>query len=179
MPIKVYSSREKNDIMDKALELRYQKRLNWEDISDNLNVARSTLNEWRKTDEWKEADQRWRRMLRDAARGDSAQMLKDAVDVIYELMKTDRSGYVRFMAASKIIDMNQVGNEIEEQAADQQKELNDFLLKMARHKADELLPVRPGGLLPESIDDANQEYKERKRREAEAIEVEFREITES
>jgi hypothetical protein len=102
-------------------------------------------------------------------------MLQDAVDVIYELMKTDRSGYVRFMAASKIIDMNQVGNEIEEQAADQQKELNDFLLKMAKHKASEMLPVRPGGLLPESIDDANQEYKERKRAETEAIEAEFHE----
>lgn len=175
MPIKVYTNRERMEIIDRSLELRYNQKLNWEEISDKLNIARSTLTEWRKTDEWKEADQRWRKMLRETARGDSAQMLQDAVDVIYELMKTDRSGYVRFMAASKIIDLNQVGNEIEEQAADQQKELNDFLLKMAKHKANEILPVRPGGLLPESIEEANQKYKQQKQEEAEAIEAEFRE----
>lgn len=176
MPIKVYSSRERLDIIERALELRYNKRFNWEEISDTLDVARSTLNEWRKADDWKEADQRWRRMLRDAARGDSAQMLQDAIDVIYDLMKTDRSGYVRFMAASKIIDLNQVGNEIEEAAADQQKELNDFLLKAARHRVQQLEPVRPGGLLPETIDEANQEYKQRKQNESKAIEAEFRQI---
>lgn len=179
MPIKVYSTREKQELIDRALDLRYNQRLNWEEVSDKLAIARSTLNEWRKTEDWKEADQRWRRMLRDSARGDSAQMLQDAISVIYDLMKTDRSGYVRFMAASKIIDLNQVGNEIEEQAADQQKELNDFLLKAARHRVQELDPVRPGGLLPEAIDDANQAYKQRKQAETAAIESEYREVTDS
>lgn len=173
---RTYPVAERRQLIEQALELRYNERLKWEEIADRINVARSTLAEWRKSTDWKEADTRWRKMLRDQARGDSAQMLDDAVQVIYELMKTDRSGYVRFMAASKIIDMNQVGNELEEQSLDQQKELNDFLLKAHRKAQVEIAPVLPGGLLPASIAEENELYRDRKRAESAAVEAEYREV---
>lgn len=179
MPIKVYDANQRVKLINDALELRYQHRMKWEEIADKIDIARSTLSEWRKSDEWREADSRWRRLLRDRARGTSAEMLEEAVQTIYELMKTDRSGYVRFMSASKLIDMHQIGNEIEEELADQQKELNEFLLTMAKRKAAfELGEVRPGGMLPEHIEERNAEYRERKLRETQALEAEYRELDE-
>ncbi len=177
MPIKTYTVQQRKDLIEKALEARYNQRKNWEEIADNLNVARSTLTEWRKIDEWKEADSKWRRLLRDQARGDSTQMLDEAVNMLYELMMTDKSGYVRYMSACKILDMNQVGNEIEESQADQQRELNDFLIQSARESISvrELLsaPVGAGGILPATIQAMNEEYKARKL--AEIVDVSFKE----
>lgn len=177
MSIKNYTDKERKEIIEKALELRYNEHKNWLDIADDCFVARSTLNEWRKLDEWKDIDARWRRMLRDEARGSSSQMLSDAVDVMYELMKTDKSGYVRFMAASKIAEWNNVGQELEERIVDQSKELQDFLMR-TKQKEQTLATVQPGGLLPAEIQEKNQEYKKRKIEETQAIEAEFREVEE-
>lgn len=182
MPLKTYSPRERQEKIELALSLRYEERKNWEEIASQLDLARSTLSEWRKDEDFKEADTRWRRSLRDKARGDSSQMLDEAVATIYELMKTDRSGYVRYMAACKLLDMNQVGNELEESLVDGQKELADFLLKKA--KRDDALArasavVRPGGLLPESIQAENEAYRDQKQEELQALEAEYREVKES
>lgn len=177
MSIKNYTDEQRKEIIESALNLRYNEHQNWADIADDCLVARSTLSEWRKLDEWKEADARWRRMLRDEARGSSAQMLSDAVNVMYELMKTDKSGYVRFMAATKIAEWNNVGQELEERVIDQSKELQDFLMR-TQQKREVLATVQPGGLLPAEIQEKNQEYKERKIAETQAIEAEFKEIQE-
>lgn len=172
MSMKLYTDDMRLELISKALDLRYTKRMNWSDIADNISIARSTLNEWRKLDDWKDADARWRRQLRDDARGDSSQLLELAVQVIKELMLTDKSGYVRLMSASKLIDMNQVGMELEEKIVDQSKELNDFLLRTERKKT-EFKRVLPGGLLPTEIQEMNQEYKERKLQESKALEAEY------
>jgi len=178
MPIKTYTDIEKKKLIESALDHRYNNRSNWELIATEIDVARSTLTEWRKSDEWKEADARWRRMLRDQARGDTAQMMEDATDPLYQLMMTDKSGYVRYMAATRILDMNHVGEELEENQADQNKELADFLIKAAKQQLDSAelarLTVNPGGMLPTAIQDMNAEYRERKLSEARAIEAEFR-----
>lgn len=183
MPIKTYSKAEKLAKIETALELRYGERKNWAEIAEDLSLARSTLNEWRRSEEYAEADKRWRKILREQARGDLAQMNDEAIDTLYELMKTDKSGYVRFMSATKILELNQVGSELEEDQADQQKELNEFLLHAAKRHEARLgvaemvrLPVMPGGLLPERIQTLNEEYRDRKVGEAEALEAEFREV---
>ena len=175
MPIKTYSGVERQEKIESALELRYNERSNWEEIATKIDVARSTLNEWRKSDEWKEADARWRKLLREQTRGDLSQMGDEAVAVLYELMKTDKSGYVRFSAAAKILELNQVGNEIEEQVADQQKELNDFLLKEAKRRQQEAQHyiVEAGGLLPKALQEKNEAYRAKKVAEQQALEAEF------
>lgn len=174
-----YSDKDRKSKIQEALTLRYDARKNWADIADEIEIARSTLNEWRKLDEWKEADAKWRRMLRDDARGDSSQMLPEAIDTLYELMKTDKSGYVRYMAACKIADMNQVGQEIEERVVDQSKELQDFLMRAAQRPAITNILVQPGGLLPTEIQEQNEAYKQRKLAEAASLEAEFKALAPS
>lgn len=178
MPTKTYSDHERQEKITQALRLRYQERKNWEEIAKDLDLARSTLSEWRKDDDFREEDSRWRRVLREQARGDSAQMLDEAIATLYELMKTDRSGYVRYMASTKLIDLNNVQHEQEEIAADQAKELNDFLLKEMKQRA--LKPVEfktlPNGLLPDEIQAENERYRDRKRSELETITAEFRQV---
>ena len=163
-----YTENDKRAICEQALALRYNERLNWEDVADKLQVARSTLTEWRRTEEWKESDYRWRQMLRNETRGDLAKMSDEAVMTLYELMKTDRSGYVKFMCASKILEMNQVGEENAEITANQQKELNDFLLKQVKRVQVDPLAVQPGGLLPQALQEANELYRVRKLEEIDA-----------
>lgn len=181
MAVIVYTPQERLDLIEEALNLRYNSRKNWEDISKELSLARSTLGQWRKSQDWKDSELRWRRTLREQVRGDSANMMDEALDTLYQLMRTDKSGYVRYMCATKILDINQVGNEIEESQADQKKELGDFLIKLEKGKAkaaNELakLSVQGGGMLPESIQAMNEEYRSRKIKEAQAIEAEFRSI---
>lgn len=176
---KSYPAQERERLIASALDQRYQAKKNWEEIADELDLARSTLTEWRKTEEWKEADQRWRRLMREQVRGDSAQMAGDANNVIYELAMTAKSEYVRLMAACKILDINQVGNEIEEAAADQQKELTDFLLKVGKRRlAASDFTVGAGGALPAALQAQNEDYRVRKIAETEIVEAEFREASE-
>lgn len=177
---KTYGPLEKKELIEQALELRYEGKLNWEQVADRLEVARSTLSEWRKSSEWRELDAVRRRLLRDEARSGSASMLNEMTDVLYELAKTARSEYVRFTAASKLIDLNSVGMEIEEAAVDQAKELNEFLGRLGR-KRDRMVDysqihVLPGGLLPPEVDERNIEYRDRKRQETETLEAEYREL---
>jgi len=174
-----YTDEDRKEKIESALNLRYNERKNWADIAVDIDLARSTLNEWRKSEEWKDADARWRRLLRDDARGDSSQMLPEAIETLYTLMHTDKSGYVRYMSACKIIDMNQVGQEIEERQVDQSKELQDFLLKEVKKRNNMFadITVQPGGLLPASIQEMNEQYKERKLREMDELEAEYRAIT--
>lgn len=184
MPVRTYSKQEKLERIDQALEMRYERKMNWDEIADTTGVARSTLSAWRKDPEWREADARWRRLLREQARSDAASIVSEMMDGMYELAKTAKSEYVRFMAMKEVIDINQVANEIEETALDQQKELNEFLQRIGRREATAAvvmsqLPVQPGGLLPESIMSANVGYRDRKRAEAEALEAEFREVQNS
>ena len=172
----IYTDNDRRVICEQALALRYNERLNWEEVADRLQVARSTLTEWRRTEEWKESDYRWRQMLRNETRGDLEKMSDEAVMTLYELMKTDRSGYVKFMCASKILEMNQVGEENAEITANQQKELNDFLLKQVKRNQVETLSVQPGGLLPIALQEANEMYRVRK---LEEIEATFRSLPET
>lgn len=183
MAIVTYTPEERAELIEEALSLRYNNRKNWEEISKELSIARSTLGQWRKTQDWKDSELRWRRSLREQIRGDSANMMDEALDTLYQLMRTDKSGYVRYMCATKILDINQVGNEIEESQADQKKELGDFLIKLEKNKlksANELakLTVNGGGMLPDTIQAMNEEYRLRKVREAQAIEAEFRSLDE-
>lgn len=166
-----YTDADRKDLCERALELRYNERMNWEEIAAKLSIARSTLNEWRRSDEWKEFDYKWRKMLRTEVRGELAKMGDEAMATLYELMKTDKSGYVKYMAASKILDLNQVGMEMEETIADQHKELNEFLLKQVKRKEIDTPRVLPGGLLPKSLQEENEAYRERKL--AEITEAEY------
>ncbi len=178
MANKFYSAEVRRAMIEQALDARYNERKNWDEIADDLSMSRSTLSEWRKDDDFKEADSIWRRNIANRIRGDSTQMLDDAITTIYQLMKTDKSGYVRYMSACKIIDMN-IGNETEEVIADQQKELNNFLLKEAKRVTSSMaeLKVGPNGALPVEVQQMNAEYRDRKRAEAESLEAEWHEVT--
>lgn len=181
MPVKVYTTEQKRGLIQQALDLRYEGKLNWDDVAQQISVSRSTLSEWRKEPLWKELDAERRRLLREEARSDGATVLTEMLDVLYELAKGARSEYVRFTAASKLLDINNVGAEIEEAAVDQAKELNEFLGRLSRRsqsQVSELATVRvlPGGLLPPEVQERNEEYRDRKRLEAASLEAEFREV---
>lgn len=165
-----YGRDERNALIDRMLESKYRERATWEEVADKHGVSRSTIRRWRLTDEWRMAEARWRRVMREEARSDTTVLGQNALDVLSDLMNNARSEFTRYSAASKILDLIGVGDEIEEAKVDQSQELMKFMQQMqakeSRQKRLEAsgvgdaaiidIEVRPGGMLPEAIIEQNR-----------------------
>lgn len=193
---KRYNKEEKLRLYDRMLELKYRKRLSWDEIAAKFKVARSTIRDWRQTDEWRLAEARWRRTMREEARSDATLMGQDALGVLADLMHNAKSEFTRYSAAAKVVDLVGIGDETIEQLTDETSKLSQWLetglrrkdLQIARLKAGGLnnqeellaLEVKPGGLVPDQISKMNDAMAEEKRLEREgrenALEAEFVEV---
>jgi len=154
---------EKRALIAKAVALRYEERASWEAIAKRLGIARSTLQEWRLTDDWKRAEYQKRAELRDEARADSSQVLKEAVQTLYDLMRTSENERIRFMAAQKLIDLNRV-DELDEPSTETSNEYQEFLQELAQREKETVAlrgEVEPGGLLPRAVAEATERYRRR------------------
>ena len=185
-----YTKEEKIQLFDVIMEKKFRDKKTWDEIGADLNVARSTIRDWRRTDEWRMSEARWRRILREENRSDASEMGKDALGVMQDLMHNARSEFVRYSAAGKIIDILGIGDELEETKMDQTQELNKFTMDIARRKAarermmidaglssaDDLLSleVKPGGMLPDAITKMNEALIAERMR-GDVIDAEFRE----
>lgn len=187
-----YSKEEKVQLYDKMLEQKYREDRPWDDIAAHFGVARSTIADWRRSDEWRMSEARWRRIMREEARSDATMMGSDALGVLQDLMHNSKSDFVKYSAAAKVIDITGIGDEIQEAAVDQATELNKFLAQNARSKeirlkmqeqagitgGDDLLmlEVKPGGMLPDKITALNEELIAKRRQEQDILDAEFREV---
>lgn len=165
-----FTKQERAELIDRMLETKYRERATWEEVADKHEVSRSTIRRWRLTDEWRMAEARWRRVMREEARSDTTVLGQNALEVLSDLMNNARSEFTRYSAASKILDLIGVGDEIEEAKVDQSQELMKFMQQMQakqRHtrelEAKGIDPatvidveVKPGGLLPDAIVQQNR-----------------------
>jgi hypothetical protein len=168
---KRYNQQERLTLIDKMLERKYRGKATWDEIADAFGVARSTIRRWRLGDEWRLAEARWRRVMREEARSDTTMLGQDALGVLQDLMHNARSEFVRYSSAGKILDLIGVGDEIEETKVDQASELMRFIEKVRTRQTetqhllaqgidpDTVLEaeVRPGGMLPEIVVHQNEE----------------------
>jgi transcriptional regulator with XRE-family HTH domain len=152
-----YTLAEKQRMAKKALSLRYDQGWTWDQIAKELGVSRSTLSEWRTSSEWKRLEYQKRAAIREEARADSSQMVKEAIEVLFELMRTSDNERIRLAAAQKLIDINRLEDDDGPEETDS-AEYSEFLrLKQER----ELGAVRPGGLVPEDIVEETEQYRAR------------------
>lgn len=170
-----YTADERVVLIDKLLEARMRSRASWVELSMQFGISRATINRWQQTDEWRQAEARWRRIIREETRTDVAVVGQDMVGVLQDLAHQARSEFVRYSAASKLLDLFGVGDEIAETQADQTGELLDFFKQLdARNRERERLAaqgidlaavidaeVKPGGALPDAIVAQNREIVER------------------
>lgn len=184
-----YSKDEKIRLFDVILEMKFRDKKTWDEIAADQKVARSTIRDWRRTDEWRISEARWRRILREENRSEASEMGNDALGVMQDLMHNARSEFVRYSAAAKIIDIVGIGDEVEEAKVDQAAELNKFLNEQAKRieKRERMmldagikseknllsLEVKPGGMLPDEITRLNDALVTERLRESDAIEAEF------
>ena len=165
-----YTREERAAKMDRMLETKYKDRATWDEVADRHRVARSTIRRWRQSDEWRMAEARWRRIMREEARSDTTMLAQNALGVLQDLMQNARSEFTRYSAASKVLDLVGVGDEIEESRADTSSELMKFMQQMKLKESEKQrlrdagidpdnvidAEVKPGGLLPEGIVEQNR-----------------------
>lgn len=172
-------SHNKTDMIDRALDMRYNReqgdtsQISWAEIADKLNVSRSTLYQWMKSDDWKIAESARRTRDREEARTDAASLARKALNTINDLMDNARSEYVRFMAAKEAAALARVADELEEKKLDQSVQLNQFLEQLRAREVQKGQALRvlgegniidvqilDGGRLPDSVREADAVIKE-------------------
>ena len=147
-----YTKDERNDLIDRILETRYRHQKTWEECSDIYDMSRSTIQRWRRTDEWQFTEAKWRRIMREETRSDMTGVSQDAKEVLKELMHTARSEFVRFSSAKTLLDYTGIDQEIEERGLDQKDEILTFLKKVEQHTKDKDR-LRDAGIDPDTIID--------------------------
>lgn len=165
-----YTREQRLELIDKMLETKYKDRVSWEEVADQYGVARSTIRRWRSGDEWRMAEARWRRVLREEARSDTTMLAQDALGVLQDLMHNARGDFTRYSAASKILELVGVGDEIEESKVDTTNELMKFIEKLSGRENERTrlvsagidpdtiidAEVKPGGILPDVVLEQNR-----------------------
>lgn len=181
-----YTREERIGKIDRMLETKYKDRATWDEVADRHDIARSTIRRWRQSDEWRMAEARWRRIMREEARSDTTMLAQNALGVLQDLMQNARSEFTRYSAASKVLDLVGVGDEIEESKVDSSNELMKFMQQMKIKESerarlrdagidpDTILEaeVKPGGMLPEPVVEHNRMLMEQRLAEQDALEAE-------
>lgn len=162
-----HTKEEREQLIDSLLEAKARTRASWDEIGEQHGVSRSTIRRWRETDEWKLAEAKWRRILREEARTDVALIGQDMVGVLQDLAHHARSEFVRYSAAGKLIDIFGIENEIEETRNDQAGELLKFMQLLNGKSVSPVISpeiieaeVKPGGFLPERVEQENRQMME-------------------
>ena len=175
--------------MEALIEEKFRTHKTWEQVCANHSIDRSTKLRWSQTEEWREIEQRYRRMLREELRTDVTQDGRAAVQVLRDLMHgvpgADGSkvgSFTRYSAAKTLIELVGLEQELEEKTADKVDEIVDFLKAVGREPelpraaiAQHLsVEVLPGGHLPPEIVAENEIMYAQLRADEEAIEAEFK-----
>lgn len=143
---------------DAILELRFREKLTWDEIAEKRGIARSTILRWRRSEEFQLTEAKWRRLMREETRTETALIGNRMVAILNELAESARSEFVRMTSASKLIDVLGIADEAAESLAEDAGELVRFMKQLRGRQigpVGEVLEaeVRPGGLLPKPIAD--------------------------
>ena len=115
-----------------------------------------TVERWRKTDEWRQIESRWRRIMREEARTEIGESMPDAIAILKELMLDPKTPpFTRMHCAKTLLEFGGIADEMDEITVDHNGELIDFLkhVTQSRSVADRVhdLEPLPSGLLPPQL----------------------------
>jgi hypothetical protein len=138
------------------VEERIRSRATWEEVAAAHNVPLRTAERWRTTDEWRQAEARWRRILREETRTQIVEVAGQAVEILVELMRNPQTpAFTRFNCDKTLLEMVGIDEEIEEIQVDKNDEFMAFLKERQRTPSlvATLMDLEPldGGLLPPQL----------------------------
>jgi hypothetical protein len=144
------------------VEQRIRTHSTWQQVAEAHNVGLRTVERWRTTDEWRQTEYRWRRIMREETRTRIAEAAEDAVDVLIELMLDPQiPPFTRMQSAKALLEFGGIADELEEITVDQNDELMAFLKQAKRSSSvvPRLLDIEPlpSGLLPPALQEAMAE----------------------
>lgn len=176
-----YSEQERSKLIDAMVEEKFRTRKAWNEIADEHKIARKTIYRWRQTEEWQLMEAKWRRILREEARTEVHEIANSMIGVLQDLAygisgNGEKIGsFTRFSAAKTLLEFVGIDAEFEERKLEQNDQFLDFLKQLKKGPISPQVlaaEVRPGGYLPESIIEANQDMMEERLRE-DVVEAEF------
>lgn len=157
-----YTEQERRALIEQMVEQRIRTHSSWEQVTKANNVGLRTAERWRRTDEWRQIESRWRRILREETRTGIVELTGPAVDVLAELMLDPKTpAFTRMHCARTLLEFGGIADESEEITVDQHDELMAFLKQLDRSRsvASSVLDIEPlpSGLLPPQLQEARAE----------------------
>jgi hypothetical protein len=175
-----YTDEQRRALYPKILQLRFgpfeknARRADWGEIAEAIGIARSTLADWRKLDDFDEAMQQYRDDLRRENQTSVATMGDAAVQHVFHLMQNAGSEWVQLEAAREIIKISKLEQDDQAKLAESARDLIEFQKMVGKRKLDLKaladhgidpstiidVPMKPGGFLPEPIEIQNELVRE-------------------
>src|SRR5215207_5854776 len=122
-----YSEQERRALIEQIIEQRIREHATWEQVAAANEVSLRTVERWRTSDEWRQIESRWRRLLREETRTRIAELTGPAVEVLTNLMLDPNiPPFTRMQSAKALLEFGGIADEIEESAVDQNDELLTF-----------------------------------------------------
>src|SRR5215204_3547766 len=155
-PRQAYTEQERRGLIELMVEQRIRTHATWEHVAKANEVGLRTAERWRQSDEWRQIEYRWRRIMREETRTLIAEATGDAVDVLISLMlDPEVPAFTRMHCAKTLLELAGIADEMEETTVDQNNELMDFLKqsKQSRSVVDKVRDIEPlaSGLLPPQL----------------------------
>jgi hypothetical protein len=152
-PRQAFAAPERRRLIEAMIAQRLRTGRTWDHVAAEHHVSPRTAERWRASDEWRQVEARWRRLLRDEVRTQITAVAGQAVDILVQLMvDPETPPFTRFHCAKALLEFAGIADELEERPVDQHDELIDFLRKQHQARAGRatILDVAPldSGLLP-------------------------------
>lgn len=171
-----YTDDQRRALYDRILRLRHgpfddgEKAARWETIAEALRIARSTLSEWRSYEDFKQAEIRYRSLLRAETQSSAAAQGQEAFNHLWYLALNARSEFVQLEATKEVIRISKIDQGSEDAGRDASQELIEFqkVLQRRKERKAKLIEagfdpdrkatteVKPGGLLPDIVQAENR-----------------------
>src|SRR5829696_4971355 len=127
-PRQAYTEQERRALIEQMIEQRIRTHSSWEQVAKAHNVGLRTAERWRKTDEWRQIESHWRRIMREETRTRITEVTGQAVDVLMALMLDPTTpAFTRMHCAKALLEFGGIADENEEITVDHNGELIDFL----------------------------------------------------
>jgi hypothetical protein len=151
-----YTEQERRALIEQMVEQRVRTHSSWEQVAKANEVGLRTVERWRQSDEWRQIEYRWRRIMREETRTLITEATGDAVDVLIELLLDPKTpAFTRLHCARTLLEFGGVADEMEEITVDQNDEFVAFLKqhKQSRSVVSRVLDIEPlaSGLLPPAL----------------------------
>jgi hypothetical protein len=155
-PRQAYTEQERRALIEQMIEQRIRTHSSWEQVARAHNVGLRTAERWRKTDEWRQIESRWRRIMREETRTLIVEATGDAVEVLTALMLDPKiPAFTRMHCAKALLEFGGIADETDEITVDHNGELMDFLkhVNQSRSVVPWILDLepQPSGLLPPQL----------------------------